>query len=293
MIRYFNYILAVPLLAIVVGCDDGLPDSVTADSSYAAELRTRLNEKAAAEGGGEGESAQAGPAGYATLKGQFTFEGDVPTLPQLNITQNADVCAPGGKPVFDRDIAVDPATKGLSNVLIYLDKVSDDWVHEAAKTSDEEVVFDQKACVFLTRVVAINTSQSLKVLNSDPFGHNLKVKNLNESIPAGGQTTYQPKKADAVPQQMSCSVHPWMKAWFLGRDNSYFAVTKEDGSFEIPNVPAGVKLTVKVWHERTGPISGEVMVNSQPEKWKKGKLTMNIEPDSTSELNVVLNASMF
>ncbi|MFC1759403.1 hypothetical protein ACFL2H_11660, partial [Planctomycetota bacterium] len=63
--------------------------------------------------------------------------------------------------------------------------------------------------------------------------------------------------------------------------------------FEIPNVPAGVKLTVKVWHERTGFISGDVTVNSQAETWKKGKLSMNVDPDSTTELNVVLKAEMF
>ena len=292
MIRYFNYILAVPLLAIVVGCDDGLPDSVTADLTYSSELRAKLAKNVTADGG-ESETEDAGPTGYGTLRGSFVFEGDVPALSQLSIIKDAGVCAPGGTQVFDQNIAVDPTSKGLSNVIVYLDKVKDGWVHETARSSDEEVIFDQKKCVFLTRVVAMNTSQTLQVLNSDPVGHNLMVKNLNQSVPSGGSLPYQPTKADAVPQKMSCSVHPWMTAWFLSRDNSYFAVTKPDGSFEIPNVPAGVDVTVKVWHERPKFISGEIMVNGQSEKWKKGKFTLNIEPDSTSDLNVVLNASMF
>jgi hypothetical protein len=133
----------------------------------------------------------------------------------------------------------------------------------------------------------------LKVLNSDPVGHNLMVKNFNEGIASGGVSYFSSKKADAVPQKMSCSVHPWMKAWFVSRDDLYFAVTNPDGTFEIPNVPAGVGLTVKVWHERTNFINGEVSVNGQTEKWKKGKFPLKVEPDATTDLEVVLNSSMF
>ncbi|MCA9217550.1 MAG: hypothetical protein KDB27_30990 [Planctomycetales bacterium] len=286
--RFFQLAFTVLILAIVVGCDDDLPDNLTADSAYAAELRERLTQNVSAEGGSE--EALAGPAGYGTIKGTFTFDGEVPALTQLTVSPECST----GENVYDKSIAVDSATKGLADVVIFLDKVPDAWVHESAKTpATEEIIFDQKNCVFLTRVVAMHTAQRMKVLNSDPFGHNLKVKSFNQSIPANGNGIFQSNKADAVPQKMSCSVHPWMSAWFIGRDNTYFAVTNPDGTFEIPNVPAGVELTVKVWHERPKFISGEVTQNGQPTKWKKGKLDLTVQPDSTTELNVVLNASMF
>ena len=42
MTRYLTYVIALPVLAIVIGCDDGLPDNVTADAAYSIELRERI-----------------------------------------------------------------------------------------------------------------------------------------------------------------------------------------------------------------------------------------------------------
>jgi Carboxypeptidase regulatory-like domain len=33
--------------------------------------------------------------------------------------------------------------------------------------------------------------------------------------------------------------------------NPYFAVTKKDGSFDLPNLPPGT-YTIKAWHEKLG-----------------------------------------
>lgn len=289
--RYLRFI-SVALVIYVSGCGNELPDNVTPITQEVAAIREQLLSSSSTDGGSAEEVA--GPSGYATITGKFTLDGEPPALQQLAISKDASVCAPGGKAVFNQDIVVDPATKGIGNVVVVLDKVPDEWCHESAKAAAEpEIVFDQKECVFLTRVVAMHTGQKMKVLNSDPVGHNLMVKNFNETIPAGKSSYFETRKGDALPQKMACAVHPWMTAWFIGRDNMYFAVTKPDGTFEIPNVPAGVDLTFKVWHERTNAISGEVNVNGSPAKWKKGKFSMNVAPDSTTELDVVLNTSLF
>ena len=43
-----------------------------------------------------------------------------------------------------------------------------------------------------------------------------------------------------------------MKAYMLPRENGYFAVSADDGSFEIANLPAGEELEIQVWHESAG-----------------------------------------
>ena len=194
--------------------------------------------------------------------------------------------------MFDQDLVVDSATKGISNVLIYVDKIPDAWVHEDAKGDTSEVVFDQKACVFLTRMVAIQTRQTLRILNSDPVGHNLMVAGFNQTIPSGGESQMKPLKELRTPQKMACAVHPWMTAWFINRDNGYFAVTREDGSFEISNLPAGVELVFRVWQEKSGPIS-QATVDGQPAKWSKGKMSITLQPDEVREMDVVLDSSLF
>ena len=48
-----------------------------------------------------------------------------------------------------------------------------------------------------------------------------------------------------------CDVHGWMNAYVGVLDHPYFAVTKPDGSFSIPNLPPG-SYTLAAWHERLG-----------------------------------------
>ena len=280
------------LVSGIAGCGQALPPELKADPSTVAAIRTKLAEGVTASDDSSSESA-AQPTGFATLRGKITLVGDAPAPAQLQITKDQDVCAPGGKTVYSNSLVVDAATKGIKNFLIYADKVPEGWVHDSAKPGNtDEVIFDQKECIFLTHVVAIQTTQKLKVLNSDPVGHNLMVGSFNQTIPSGGNATYQPNKEQRNPLKASCAVHPWMEAWFINRDNAYFAVTAEDGSFEIANLPAGVPLEFRAWHEKlAGNISLEL--NGQQTTWSKGKFTLTLEPDGTVELNAGIDGSQF
>ena len=48
-----------------------------------------------------------------------------------------------------------------------------------------------------------------------------------------------------------CDVHGWMNAYAGVLDHPYFAVTKPDGTFSIPNLPPGT-YTLAAWHEKLG-----------------------------------------
>lgn len=277
--------------ATLVGCGS---ESITVPAPEYATV-SQIREALQSSDGADAEEAEsaASPTGYATLRGKFTLQGSPPPPTVLSVTKDAEVCAPGGKQVIAESLVVDPATSGIANIVMYADGMPADWVHpDAQPGKDDEVIFDQKECVFLTHVVAIQTSQKLRVLNSDPVGHNLMVASFNQTIPVGGYAIYEPLKEQRSPVEMRCSIHPWMQAWFINRDNGYFAVTKPDGSFEIANLPAGVPIELRVWQEKLGAVSN-VTVNGESTTWSKGRLALTLEPDSELELNVVLDASLF
>ena len=56
---------------------------------------------------------------------------------------------------------------------------------------------------------------------------------------------------ERLPGLVDCNIHPWMKGYLLVRDNPYMAVTGNDGSFLIANLPAG-EWEFQAWHERSG-----------------------------------------
>ena len=44
-------------------------------------------------------------------------------------------------------------------------------------------------------------------------------------------------------------------------DHPYFAVTDEQGNFQLPSLPAGT-YTITVWHETLGSLEQEIVVPS-------------------------------
>jgi hypothetical protein len=56
-----------------------------------------------------------------------------------------------------------------------------------------------------------------------------------------------------------------MTAWVVVAANPYYAITKADGKFAFPNLPAGT-YRLKVWQERLGTVPAEVTVKDAGEE---------------------------
>ncbi len=279
---------AATMLIVVAGCRPSDAPGPVASSSSSEEIRAAFSSESDQTASASGSTASTG-TGWATLKGRFIFDGTPPTMAPYNANKNIATCAPGGKAPLQETLVVDPQSGGIANVAIYLRKAS--RVHESAKPNDDTVVFDQKVCQFLTHVFPMTVGQTMEVKNSDDTGHNTNITGKssdNFTVPEGASVSHKPQKEESVPKLITCSMHPWMVAYYLPRKNGYVAVTAADGSFEIPNLPAGEMLEIQVWHESaTGP-SG-VLVLGTPDaralKWSgKGRFKITLEPDEVKEM---------
>ena len=96
------------------------------------------------------------------------------------------------------------------------------------------------------------TGETVTLKSSDPTNHNVnfQLKNLNQNplIAPGSQMDVMPDSPERTPGPVSCSIHPWMMAYWMVLDHPYFAVTDENGNYEIKNAPAGTQKVV-VWQE--------------------------------------------
>lgn len=64
---------------------------------------------------------------------------------------------------------------------------------------------------------------------------------------------------------MQCGFHPYMFSWGVVLDNPYYAITREDGRFEISDLPPGL-YTLTVWHAGMKTyLSKDVTVRSHEE----------------------------
>jgi hypothetical protein len=289
--------LAAGVLA-VAGCARRVPPAERVNVNNVKALRTALGGDATAATTEAGPAAE--PTGFATIKGTFKLSGAAPQRTVLNIDKEREVCAPGGKHVLGEQFVVDPATGGIRDVVIYLsDKKfrpgDPKWEHpDFAAAASATLDYDQKNCIFLTHMQVIRASQRLRILNSDPVGHNTnisatpKANPFNQTIPSGGGL-YDPRR-NWEPFGVSCSIHPWMSANMLVRNNPYFAVTKPDGSFEIPNVPAGVELEFRVWQEKARFIPKITLGGERNEKFK-GRFKVKLADGETHTIDAVVDAA--
>jgi len=178
--------------------------------------------------------------GWGTLKGQVTLKGSAPKLKELAPKGKADkdpeVCAKD-RPIVSERLVVDEASKGVKNVLVYLPKPS--AVNEEARSNAEsgQIVFDQEKCVFVPHVLAVMKGAKVDLKNSDPVNHNinsrLKNNGFNKLLSASQDAIQTIDAAERSPGELTCDIHPWMRAYWLVLDNPYFAVTDEKGNYEI------------------------------------------------------------
>jgi plastocyanin len=285
-------------LLVLSGCGGGVDLGPVANPRSASEIRQTLASGAESTGAAQQPAASTG-TGWATIRGRFLFDGSAPAMPPYNVTKDQATCAPGGHAPLQQTLLIDPASQGIKNIVIYLRDPS--RVHDSAKPPTEPVVFDQQECMFQTHVLAVGVGQTIDIKNSDPLGHNTKIdgrKNtFNQTIAAHETIAYIPQQEEATPAPVSCSIHPWMKAYLLPRENSYVAVTAADGSFEIANVPAGEPLDIQVWHESAaGPGGGLILGSPEAKqlKWSnKGRFSVTLQPDEVKEIDLTVPASAF
>ncbi len=246
-----------------------------------------------------GMSSGLNAAEWGDLSGQIVFDGTLPNPEKAKITSDQQVC--GKHDIFSEALVVDPATTGVRNVIVVLTQSRKDkrkvLIHSSyLALKKQPVKMDNNGCRFDPHVALVWTARKLVIGNSDPVGHNVNMTKkdseaFNETIPSGGtieKTFTIPKR---MPVSVSCSIHPWMKAWVMIRDNPYMAVTGKDGKFEIKNLPVG-KWQFMFWQETAGYVA-EVKRNGEPEKWRRGTIEIEIKPGKNDLGRIVVAQDLF
>jgi len=185
--------------------------------------------------------------------------------------------------------------KGLrspADILVYLVKAPP--VQE--DLSKTKFIMDQQNLTFNPHILPIPVGASVGFPNNDKVDHNIfslsrtKKFNLGSYKPGDSKTVLFDKPGIV---ELRCDVHAEMAAYIMVLKNPYFAVTDDQGRFEIPdskhleqngikgmkNLPAG-NYVLKIWHEKlktqkqmvTIPENGDVSVEISATRGTPGVL---------------------
>lgn len=209
--------------------------------------------------------AAAPAAGGATLTGKIAFEGAAPRMELLKMEADAYCKAEHKEPVYSQEVVVN-ANNTLRWVLVYVK----DGVTGNYPPPKEGVTLDQHGCQYSPHIFGIQAGQTLKILNSDSTLHNIHAlpkKNAEFNIGQPFPKMVTEKKFDQVevPVRFKCDVHKWMGAYCAVLNHPFFAVTNEQGTFEIKNLPPG-NYVIEAWHEKYGAQTQNVTVTGAESK---------------------------
>jgi plastocyanin len=136
----------------------------------------------------------------------------------------------------------------------------------AGKAADS-VLVDQAGCMYEPYISAMQVGKTIKFQNSDPFMHNINAtpkvsgnKPFNISQASLGQVNDKVFDAPELAIRFVCNVHPWMIAFVHVLENPFFAITNDQGEFELPDgLPPG-KYELEVIHPKAGTAKQEIEI---------------------------------
>jgi len=206
--------------------------------------------------------AAAPAARAADIIGTITLKGTPPAeIPITPLMDNPD-CAAMHKTTPTTHFYVVGPKGELADVVVSLKGVTG----KSTGASAPPVVLDQKGCLYVPQILAIQTGQKLIVRNSDNCIHNVHCtptvagneEHNDAQMPGGADLTYTFPKPEMF-LRFKCDVHPWMFAWVSVFDSPYFSISDPEGKFVIKNVPPG-KYTVEADHRKLGSKTQDVEV---------------------------------
>jgi hypothetical protein len=191
----------------------------------------------------------------AELAGTAVFRGDVPDPRRLLVTKDEEVCGFG---YLERNEVSVAEEGGLAGVVVVVEDIPEG---KAWPDAPEGYVLDQKDCVFLPRLLVVPKASEVDIVNSDPVLHNV---HAYEIIDGSGRSLFnlgQPPSDQAIVQQLrprlgnvvrlECDAHDFMQSWIYAADSPYWAVTRQDGTFVIEDIPPG-EYSITAWHPSLG-----------------------------------------
>ncbi|MGO9403166.1 MAG: carboxypeptidase regulatory-like domain-containing protein [Terriglobales bacterium] len=199
-----------------------------------------------------------------TVSGKVTYTGTPTHQKPIDMSKEPSCAKQHATPITTESVVTGP-NNALDNVVVYVSSGAPD----DGQVPAQAVTFTQKGCQYLPHVLVMHTGQELKILNDDQTSHNIhpmpKVnQEWNKSQPPGTPPiTAKYDKPEFI--SVKCNVHPWMHGEFAVLKTNHYDVSKDGGSFKLPNLPPG-KYTISAWHEPDAIQTADVTITGNETK---------------------------
>jgi hypothetical protein len=214
--------------------------------------------------------------GGTRVAGHVTVNGTVARPKPLDVSKEP-VCAKlrASDPLYPETLVMGQGN-AVRNVVVFVSA----GAPPSGGAPPAAAVFDQLDCHYATHVLAFRVGQEVRISNSDPISHNIhplaKINREWNKIQPPGTPAFSYAYESPEFITVKCNIHPWMSGYFAVMNTAYFAVTGDDGSFELPELPPG-RYTLTAWHESLGTQTKDITIGPNGEG-QTVNFTFNAKP---------------
>ncbi|QDT08629.1 methylamine utilization protein [Planctomycetes bacterium K23_9] len=190
----------------------------------------------------------------------------------------------------DESLVVDPKTNGIKNVVVYVYTGRRGTKLPPQPARKRMFRLSARNGRLEPHIVLLQAGDTMRFRNFDPVGYNLNVPAFNNPprgavLPPNGNNDFKFPRSEPALLPVACNIHPWISAFVLVVDHTFFAKSDAEGVLEIKGLPAGEEIVFRAWHER-GTFKNQIFINDKEDAWKSNKFKLAIKP-GMNDLGVV------
>ena len=232
-----------------------------------------------------------------TVTGTVKWAGPKPRLTTLPITKDPQICDPESAKTRDLERLIIGSQGGVSNTVVYLANVSRG---KSFDLPEQRRFLNQKQCRYEPHILLVPKNALLQMKSSDATLHTIHMDGAatyNLPFPFPNQTVSRPMPSSGLVNLKCNGGHVWMNAEMFVAPHPYYAVTDENGNFELTNVPPG-QYEIVAWHEGWSVAKEEATFDVLTEKRvqrpvfgdpKTLQKSVTIKPGETAVINFTLS----
>jgi hypothetical protein len=230
------------------------------------------------------------------ITGTVKWSGPLPHIARFPIDKDPQVCDPESQKTRDLERLIVGPENGVANTVVFLKDISRG---KALEIPEPRRSLDQKRCRYEPHILLVPENGPLQLKSSDAVLHTVHMDGAatyNLPFPFTDRTVSRTMPAAGLVNVRCNGGHSWMNAEILVVAHPYYAVTDENGKFELTDVPPG-QYQIVAWHEGWKLDREEAAFDvltqrkirrpifSDPKTWEK---QITVSPDQTAVINFVL-----
>ncbi len=232
-----------------------------------------------------------------TISGTVKWTGPAAPKLEVAINKDADVCDPEGLKIRNLERLVIGPDGGVANTIVYLKNISSG---KELVLPEARRLLDQKHCRYEPHILLVPQSGAVAMKSSDHVLHTVHsdgAASFNLAFPFTDHVTSQTLNTPGVINLKCNGGHSWMNAEIMVVSHPYYAVTGEDGRFELNNVPPG-DYQIVAWHEGWSVLGKENALDvlsqkqvqrvifSEPKIWEQ---SVTVRPKAASSVKFTIS----